>query len=543
MIPRLRCFTPQALCTLLRSYNRLGGDDKPFEYYCSSDIEDLRLGITEANEAINEFHTHKGENTVLDIANLSKRDVKNLPIEQRQMILFKYYRDRDNSFRNTFGQNNQDLRKEIEKILKNQSKLKSLQKSKTVKKTTLQSKTVKSKNNDKIKKTTPTDFSSKQRKQPPLCITAYTTSNEIDSAGIDDSRSEYFRLASHGDRTLTIDKVLQMNIDDIKSKLHKLCREMQITQQQPMPEFHLTCLTSDVIINNLNVNQCKSAIISFGRKQNVNIEQKYLDTLTIEQLILEVKQARDAMKQEKTETVQKTNDSEKPTKDDTNENGTQHGKKTNTMQSKTNENTRETNTSNKMGMQIMNKQMPAEKNKGNTTTSTSKKQLAENLNGANVSAFDTYKPRKPTDLRAPPKPMEDTINDQGHQAAAADRTIHTIHASIQTNTTQINPPPEVRRLITQMRKGDPMIQIIPTNLDNASPSETIGNENELPDDETKLSKWVDNIRTIETKIHFTMKIKAINIENVQTAVFSWCKGRGTYIKFTQLKSSRIFTGG
>ena len=203
-----------------------------------------------------------------------------------------------------------------------------------------------------------------------------------------------------------------MNIDDIKTKLHKLCREMQITQQQPMPEFHLTCLTSDVIINNLNVNQCKSAIISFGRKQNVNIEQKYLDTLTTEQLILEVKQACDAMKQDKTKPVQKTNDSEKPTKDDTNGNGTQNGKKTNTMQSKTNENTRETNTSNKMGKQIMNKQMPAEKNKGNTTTSTSKKQLAENLNGANVSAFDTYKPGKPTDLRAPPKPMEDTINDQ-----------------------------------------------------------------------------------------------------------------------------------
>ena len=94
-----------------------------------------------------------------------------------------------------------------------------------------------------------------------------------------------------------------------------------------------------------------------------------------------------------------------------------------------------------------------------------------------------------------------------------------------------------------MRKGDPMIQIIPTNLDNASPSETIGNENELPDDETKLSKWVENIRTIETKIHFTTKIKTINIENVQMAVFSWCNGRGTYIKFTQLKSSRIFTGG
>ena len=40
-----------------------------------------------------------------------------------------------------------------------------------------------------------------------------------------------------------------------------------------------------------------------------------------------------------------------------------------------------------------------------------------------------------------------------------------------------------------------------------------------------------------------MKIKTLNIDNVKTATFQWCKGKGTFIKFTTLKSAKVFTGG
>ena len=127
------------------------------------------------------------------------------------------------------------------------------------------------------------------------------------------------------------------------------------------------------------------------------------------------------------------------------------------------------------------------KNKS-STYGPSRKQLAENLNGANVSNFDTYKPKKPTDLRAPPKPLSDNENENEHDATQVDRSLVTIHASIQTNNTQINPPHEVKRLLIQMRKGDPMIQVVPISDDEGNSSDKIGNEDEIPDDETKLAK-------------------------------------------------------
>ena len=139
--------------------------------------------------------------------------------------------------------------------------------------------------------------------------------------------------------------------------------------------------------------------------------------------------------------------------------------------------------------------------------------------------------------------MTDDEQVSTYQATTADRTVHTVHARIQTGSTNINPPHEVKRLILQMRKGDPMIQIVPIQVNDNNANEKIGHENEFPEDEIKMKKWVENVRTENTKIHFTMKVKTMNIDNVKTAVFNWCKGNGRYVTFTRLESSRIFTGG
>ena len=145
-------------------------------------------------------------------------------------------------------------------------------------------------------------------------------------------------------------------------------------------------------------------------------------------------------------------------------------------------------------------------------------------------------------MRIPPKPLDDVEKDPGHKSMTVERKTQTVHAKLQTGSSQINPPHEVRKLIMQMRKGDPMIQIVRVSDDNSNSIDKIGHENELPDDEIKLAKWVDNIQTIETKLHFTLTIKTMNIDHVKTVVFNWCKGNGRFVKFTSLKSTKIFTG-
>ena len=68
-------------------------------------------------------------------------------------------------------------------------------------------------------------------------------------------------------------------------------------------------------------------------------------------------------------------------------------------------------------------------------------------------------------------------------------------------------------------------------------------EDDLPDNEEKLKKWVENIRTDKSKLYFTMKIRTVNIDHVKTAVYGWCKGKSHWVDFTTLSSIRVFNGG
>ena len=120
--------------------------------------------------------------------------------------------------------------------------------------------------------------------------------------------------------------------------------------------------------------------------------------------------------------------------------------------------------------------------------------------------------------------------------------MQTLHAKLETGETNFNIPKVIKRLIVQIRKGDPMVTIIPFHGTTYKSSETLDKEKELPGDEEKLKTWVENIRTVNTRLFFSMRIKAINIDGVENAVFSWCKGNSRWVDFTKLSSSRIFTG-
>lgn len=118
-----------------------------------------------------------------------------------------------------------------------------------------------------------------------------------------------------------------------------------------------------------------------------------------------------------------------------------------------------------------------------------------------------------------------------------------IHARIETKTNNINAHEVIQTCITQLRKGDPMVKIIPVDSESYQPSEILEGHTPLSVEENLLSKWIINVRANRTKLHFTMKIKTIDMSNIRSVVFAWCKGKGTWVDFTSLTATTKFFGG
>ena len=296
----IELLSPQASCTLLRSYNRLGRDDRSFYHYAAWDITKHRETLRVHNRTINEFRNYKVKSIELDIKNLTKKDIKILSFEQCQMMLFRHYRNSDSNFRNTFGQDKQVLGEEIENIIKKHTTKKAVKKTKKDKSTSTTGKNQKatpeaSNTNRKVRST---DIARpNQQNREPFRISAQTTNEQIDNVHIDNARSEYFRNVSIEDNKITIDKVLRMKSKEIRSGLRVFLKNVQTNQIKIYQELHLTWTRSDTIINNVNPEQCKYVISTYGMKQNVRIDPAYLQTLSKQTLIDEVMNAQNDMKQ------------------------------------------------------------------------------------------------------------------------------------------------------------------------------------------------------------------------------------------------------
>ena len=412
--------------------------------------------------------------------------------EQRQIILYNFYWNTKNNQRFTYGNDNKRMGEEIDKIVRDS----------VLKRASLRSN----------KQNMQTEFKngegdgeqiddSSSPSSSTFTFSVNTTDNEIDNADLDDARSEYFRAMEKNDKNLTLVTVLSLSATEVRAGLKNLLRE----RVQRGTKFHLTPDTDNKVIEKLNTAQCIYVVTSFCVSNGVRPDRKYLNNLNREKLLREVKSARDHMKQKKqkktkikpiTKTprnnfklptqVQTPNESNvnlndlDPTTASTDNTANTKTTDTNTDNDNNKSKQANSNNMNQMNANKMNTTMtnPTEHDnhtsqKGkqaneNKTNGVTKKELAQNLNGANVSNFDTYQPKNHSDLRIPPKPLEDVENDPGHKSMTVERKTQTVHAKLQTGSSQINPPHEVRKLIMQMRKGDPMIQIVPVSDDNSN---------------------------------------------------------------------------
>ena len=534
----------QAICFLLQCYTRLGGNSFPISHFYNMDPATSRQEILKIHDDVNCIRTHKGLITDMSIHKLSKRSLKFVSKESGQIILHNHYRNSDNKFRNTYGHSKADVVAELKKLLKLHLK-KQLKHSfnkhhKPLPETDLHveptsptseqpdspenkslhsndastlpsssqpssSETASNINNASSlppstnENSTNNDASSNALQSSDLTLTATTTDSEIDNMSRDNAVSEYYRITRAVNKSFPLDHALKMDSASIAVGLKKARDELNNQVTSTLTQFHLTAETTDSTLERLNVAQCIYALTKYCESKQIVPDDAYMRSLTKHQLLIEITKARDVLKGAKLPIPLPPSN----------------------------------NASNKKVV------------KKNTQQRATKRELAQNLFGVDTDKLDPHTSSETKkDSRAPPKPLKDDDSDSsGHKVAESTREVFTIHAKLEVGSKQFHTPSLVRTLTINLRKGDPLVQIVPVLSKDARPSEKLENEDAIPDDEEKLKKWVENIRTDKSKLYFTMKIRTVNIDHVKTAVYGWCKGKGHWVDFTTLSSIRIFNGG
>ena len=273
---------------------------------------------------------------------------------------------------------------------------------------------------------------------------------------------------------------------------------MKSQQCNSLTQYYLIANTTDSTIEKLNDAQCIYALTKYCENKDIIPDDKYMRSLSKHQLLIEVTKARDVLK----------------------------GVPPAPMQS--------------------NAKPPSAKpsSRSKNKKIVTKRELAQNLFGVDKDQLDPHKETtKQQDIYVPPKPIKDADVDTSHNAIESTREVYTLHAKLETGSSNFHTPSLVRTLVIQIRKGDPLVQIVPVLSKTAKSSEKLENEDALPDDEHKMKKWVENIRNDKTKLYFTMKIRTVNIDHVKTAVYGWYKGKSHWVDFTTLESVRVFNGG
>ena len=541
---------------LLRSAYRKEGNDFPIEHFRQQDIQALRSELVVKNKYINDFRTVSGRSIQLGLNGMSKRDVEFVSKECGQVILYRYYKDTDNSFRNTFGQDSKNVTAELKRLvretIKHQTKNKTSTKKKKQQKSTLPTSSSKqstvdvdlsiqqptpalptsassttnasdtqcasddtsntnnaspppasstqSTSNSAISKSAPPSSNFSMNSETSVQIIAQTTDEEIETMTVSNARSEYFRLSKANDPNLTVDSLLGIPYDRLIHDLKLLRDNLLQLSRNIVNTFTVTSSTTDAVIEMLTSAQCISALNTYAATMGITIASNHLQSLTRFQLLVEVTKARDQLK----------NNASLSIPSDTNA----HTSSNDTPSS--------------------------------PTTNQLQKQLVGNLVGIDSNKLDPHQhtePKASPDIRGPPKPVPDEGDEKGHTSVSKVRTTYTIHAKLGTGGTNFSIPSTVRKLIVQLRKGDSLLQIVPIDVKNTKISDILDRSIELPDEETRMKTWVDNIRTVGKRLFCTMKVKTVDIEQVKTAVFAWCKGTNNWVDFTKLESTKIFTGG
>ena len=399
--------------------------------------------------------------------NIEPQHVHMLSKSQLQMILYRKYASTDSNFRNTYGQELENLRNEVTQLVDKHHK-----------------EVMKTKNQTQSYKPLPAFTTMDSQGHIYITIDKDSKDLALQKMSYENTCQEIFRLTRTTNPSITLEQLHKKKGIDLQQDLKRLRDELLSATMNNETEFIVTSATSDNQIQRLNKVQMRFAIIKFAHDRKVIPDTKFIEKMTKLQLILELKGARDVLKSGSKETPIPT--------------------------------------------------LVRTKN-GNK----SQKELTQNLCGADITNFDVTKSKKKNQREN--KDANDI--DKGYGVASSKQEKFTVHAKIETKSANFHAPTIIKSFIVQMRKGDSMLQVVPVEKSDYSSSEILEGNNSIPDDKDAMSVWITNLRTVKTKLYFTMKITTIDIATIRSVVYAWCKGKGTWIDFTSLGATTKFFGG
>lgn len=318
-----------------------------------------------------------------------------------------------------------------------------------------------------------------------ITVTADTSDLEIDMMSLKNACDEIVRISAIQGQLVKLEDVQKKYGSDVMKELKSLRSSLKISTLDPETEFLLLPTTTDESISHVNQKQALFAIRQYALDRKVLPDEAFLTKMSDSQLQDELRKARDVMKKGGKEitipTLVRTRDGNK-----------------------------------------------------------SQKELTQNLCGVDVTNFDTPSQTQTNDNQRTDKDNDESNHD--FQAVSAKQEIITIHASVETKSRNSHAPTFIQKFVTELRKADPMLQIIPVESANNKSSQVLDGAN-LPVEQDKLEPWIVNIKQYKTKLTFTMKITTINLANVRSVIFAWCKGKGHWIDFTTLDAKTKFFGG
>ena len=160
---------------------------------------------------------------------------------------------------------------------------------------------------------------------------------------------------------------------------------------------------------------------------------------------------------------------------------------------------------------------------------------AQNLYGVNSSQFDpNQETTKTTNVNnSIPAPREDDTNPEEESAVKVTRTELYIRPKVTFKGDKVNASNTIKNYVLQLRKADPMIQILPLDASNDSQNDILEGETVLPDEQEKMATWVNKIATKGRRLEFDMRISTIDIKALKSHIFAWAHSNGSYTSISK----------
>ena len=169
-----------------------------------------------------------------------------------------------------------------------------------------------------------------------------------------------------------------------------------------------------------------------------------------------------------------------------------------------------------------------------------RRQMGQNLNGMNINDETFQTSMQTTKTYEAPPATTDNI-----QVKQRTKSVYSIRTSVQLKQKILHAPTLIRRFVKTLRMADPTVQVLPIDI-NEPQENVINEESNLPDEESKIKKWVFMPSNRQSQHYFVFSMRISITEDkeiVKKRIYDWCTNNDHRVQMTPINSVHIFFAG